>query len=338
MPRAERRAEVQEVARRAGATAAVLRRPATYAWYTGGADNRVDHSDAVGVAAIVVGEEGDWILANAIEADRIREEQSSGLEVVAHPWTDDPGPALDRLVGTGPRASDAAAEGEVDAAAELAALRLVLDAEAQTLYREVGRDARAAMDAAASQVRETMSEQDAAAVLADAARRRRLFAPVTLVAGARRLVTHRHPVPTAERLGARAMLVLCGERGGLVASLTRIVHFAEPDAEWHRRQDACETILSRMRDEATRPGRTMAEAFADCVRFYGEAGFPDEWRFHHQGGMAGYRPREVVAMPSATTLIEPGQAFAWNPSITGAKAEETFLLLDDGPEVVTGAS
>jgi Xaa-Pro dipeptidase len=88
-----------------------------------------------------------------------------------------------------------------------------------------------------------------------------------------------------------------------------------------------------MRD-ATQPGRTVGDVFDDCCRFYAEAGFPDGWRHHHQGGLTGYRSRELIAMPGTALVIEPGQAFAWNPSLPGAKAEETFVLTDAGPEVL----
>jgi Xaa-Pro dipeptidase len=91
-----------------------------------------------------------------------------------------------------------------------------------------------------------------------------------------------------------------------------------------------------MREEVTRPGRSLAEAFEGCQRLYAEAGFPDEWRLHHQGGMTGYASREVIATPNTEIPIETGQAFSWNPSITGAKAEDTFVLTDEGAEVVAG--
>jgi hypothetical protein len=48
---------------------------------------------------------------------------------------------------------------------------------------------------------------------------------------------------------------------------------------------ACATILERMREEGTQPGTTLADAFNACMRFYAEAGYPDEWKLHHQGGM-----------------------------------------------------
>jgi hypothetical protein len=51
--------------------------------------------------------------------------------------------------------------------------------------------------------------------------------------------------------------------------------------------------------------------------------------------MTGYASREIIATPRTTQEIQVGHAFAWNPSITGAKAEETFLLTEAGPEVIT---
>jgi len=134
------------------------------------------------------------------------------------------------------------------------------------------------------------------------------------------------------------MLVVSAERGGLYANVNRMVHFEEPDTELKRRHEACEILLRRMREEVTRPGRTLADAFKVCQRFYAEAGFPDEWRLHHQGGLTGYTSREIIATPHTQQEIQAGQAFAWNPSITGAKAEETFILTNDGSEQITGPS
>jgi hypothetical protein len=43
----------------------------------------------------------------------------------------------------------------------------------------------------------------------------------------------------------------------------------------------------------------------------------------------------VIATPQTHDIVETNHAFAWNPSITGAKAEDTFVLTEAGPEVVT---
>ena len=68
---------------------------------------------------------------------------------------------------------------------------------------------------------------------------------------------------------------------------------------------------------------------------YRETGFADEWQLHHQGGPAGYEPREFVGTPTVTDPVTVGQAYAWNPSITGAKSEDTFLVGPNGNEVIT---
>jgi antitoxin VapB len=82
--------------------------------------------------------------------------------------------------------------------------------------------------------------------------------------------------------------------------------------------------------EATRIGATGADVFRAAVAAYASAGFPDEWRLHHQGGPIAYRPREAIVTPDALEPFAAGMAFAYNPSITGTKVEDTFLLEVDG--------
>jgi antitoxin VapB len=198
----------------------------------------------------------------------------------------------------------------------------------------VGADATSAVDAACAALDPAMTETEAAGAVLGACRAAGLFAPALMVGGAARLARHRHPIPAAGTpLGTRALVAVCAERGGLFANLSRFVHFEPPDADLAARLEACGTILVGLR-EATRPGRTLGEVFADCRRLYAEAGHPDGWRHHHQGGLTGYRSREVIAAPGADLEIATGQAFAWNPSLAGAKAEETFLLTRDGPEIL----
>jgi Xaa-Pro dipeptidase len=333
--RTSRQQRLRELMDRRGLGALLLRSSTNFAWYTGGADNRVDHASPLGVADILITFDADYIFTNNIEAPRMREEQTPGFEMVEHPWYGDEAATLREVVGGVSLGTDFPLDGALDVSGEIAPLRYVLDADALELYRQVGADAAAAVAEAADSLEPGMSERDAAANLAAACRHRGLFSSVLLAAADERIAHYRHPIPHGEPIQRRAMLVVSAERGGLYANVTRMVYFEEPDAEVERRQRACETILNRMREEATSPGHTLADAFVDCQRFYAEAGFPEEWKLHHQGGMTGYASREIIATPQTHQEIRVGQAFAWNPSITGAKAEETFILGEGGPDVIT---
>jgi antitoxin VapB len=86
---------------------------------------------------------------------------------------------------------------------------------------------------------------------------------------------------------------------------------------------------------ASRPGTTLGTMLDIAQRSYQRQGFPDEWQHHHQGGLAGYEPREVRATPGANYVLEAGQLVAWNPTIRGAKAEETALVTAAGPRILT---
>ena len=316
-----------------GLDAVVLRRPENFAWYSGGADNRVDHASPTGVAAIVVTRTREYVVTDNIEAPRMREEQVPGWDVVEYDWYAGPGDLIRKLADGAAIGADGPDPSEVDVAGLIAPLRYRLDDDAAERYRMVGADTVAAVEAACAALTPAMTETEAAGAVTAACRGAGLFTPALMVAGADRLPRHRHPIPAGAPLGARAMIVVCAERGGLYANLTRFLHFEPPDAELAAKLETCHGILASLRD-ATQAGQTLGDGFDDCRAFYADAGFPDDWRHHHQGGLTGYRSREVIAGPGAALEIAAGQAFAWNPSLPGAKAEETFLLRVDGPEVL----
>ena len=330
-----RQQRLRELMERLQLEALLLRRSVNFAWYTGGADSRVDHASPFGVADVLITRDSECIFTNNIEAPRMREEQTPDFEVIEHPWHEDEAAAIREVVGDASLGTDFALENALDISNKVAPLRYVLDPDTVERYRKVGADAAAAIAKTASSVEPGMTEYEAAANLAAACRRRGLFSSVLLAAADDRIVSYRHPIPHGDKLERRVMLVVSAERGGLYANVTRIVSFEEPDPKIGRRQEACNTILQRMRAEATRPGRTLADAFADCRLFYAEEGYPEQWKLHHQGGMTGYGSREIIATPQTHQEIQVGQSFAWNPSITGAKAEETFILTESGPEIIT---
>ncbi len=339
MSREARREKLRKLMDRRGLGALLLQRPANFAWYTNGADNRVDHADPLGVAALLLTTDDEYVLTDNIEAPRMREEETPGFEVLEHPWYEEPSEVIKEVASEALLGADHSLEGATDVSQDVAPLRYVLDEEAVERYRRVGRDTVRAISRAIGvpyRYEDEIGELRLAAGVAEECQELGLNTPVLMAASEERMRRYRHPILRfrSRGSGSMVMVVVCAQRGGLYVNLTRILLFESPGEEIMRRQQACENILRRMR-EATVPGRSLAEVFEDCKKFYAEEGFPGEWREHHQGGLTGYGSREVIATSDTDLEIEPGMAFAWNPSLTGAKAEETFVLTESGPETIT---
>jgi hypothetical protein len=108
----------------------VLRRPANFAWYTGGADSKVDHVASEGVADLIVRPNSELVLTSTIEAPRMRAEQTPDLDVVEYPWHLDRDAAWRELVGEARVGSDLGLTGTIDLSDDIARLRRTLDADA----------------------------------------------------------------------------------------------------------------------------------------------------------------------------------------------------------------
>lgn len=331
---AEKRRRLLELMGRERLDAIVLRRPANVAWYSGGGRTHILATPEIGVADVVVTREGHEVVAPVNEARRLEREELAALEArfTVIPWADDRERALPRAGRVG---ADAPVSGALDIGEAVAEARRTLTDAELARYRLLGRDAAECMTAACERIVPGAVELDAAAELASALHERGIDPVVLLVAGEERLPLHRHPLPTDRPLGRLAMLVACARRGGLIANLTRFVSFGPLPADVfdaHRRLLHVEAGFIR----ATVPGRAVGEVFAEGVAAYAGQGFaPDEWRLHHQGGPAGYEPRDYLATSESSAKVLDGQAFAWNPSVPGLKSEDTFVAGAAGPELLT---
>jgi antitoxin VapB len=183
-------------------------------------------------------------------------------------------------------------------------------------------------------VRPGISEFEVAGLLSQAVESRGVQVIVNLIAFDDRIFSYRHPLPTPKKFQRYAMLVVCGRKWGLICSLTRLIHFGQLSDDLRHKAEAVARIDAAM-ISATRPGSTVGDVFRQAQEAYASAGFPDEWQLHHQGGSAGYEPREIIATPTSTQPILIGQAFAWNPSITGVKSEDTILVGEQTNEILT---
>jgi len=198
----------------------------------------------------------------------------------------------------------------------------------------VGLLAGQAMEVVGYKLKRGWTEIQTAAELSKELVIRGLEASVVLVAADERLRRFRHPLPTAHKIKQTVMMVVCAKGHGLIANLTRLVHFGPLSLDLKLRHRACLSVECALW-AASRPGVEAGLAFRAGAAEYSLQGFPGEWKKHHQGGPTGYETRDYLATLGERRKLQLNQAIAWNPSITGTKSEDTVLATSKGLELLT---
>ena len=334
---------VRAVAREAGLDGILLAAHHNIAWLTGGRGNRVDASREIGTSRLLITADGRlFVLANAIEMPRMLGEVLAGFDYtpVEYPWVSDQdasfavGKARDAVKASAALGADWPLPDTKNVEASLMRSRVRLTAADAAEVRALGRDAGAALGDIARALRPGDVELEIARRMMDAAQGFGARAIVALVGADERLRRFRHPVPTGTAWHHVVMMALCAERHGLIVSLSRIVATDGAPADLQERTAANAVVFGRVLS-ATRPGATAPELYAALASGYAEVGYPGEEGKHHQGGAIGYRAREWVAHPQSAEVVQDSEAFAWNPTITGTKIEDTTLVVGDRVEIVT---
>ena len=317
----------------------LIRRHENIAWLTGGAvEVRVLTPGETGVASLLVTATGKrYYFTTENEAPRLHDEEFGALdfEPVLFPWyADDTMETAQRLAGVH-IGSDTPGPGLISV--NLYPLRASLSESEIARYRWLGAQTADATVESLHEVEPGLSEYDLEALTAANLLRRGIMPSVYLFAVDDRIYKYKHAVARGARLKKYGMLNLCSRKWGLAISITRFVHFGELPAELAARFKSAAQVNAELLD-ATRVGATSAELFRVAQAAYAAEGFPGEEKYHHQGGPTGYGEREWVATPDGKETVVNNQAFAWNPSIRGGKAEDTVILHDGKIELLTATS
>jgi Xaa-Pro dipeptidase len=319
-----------------GLAGVLIRRNENVAWVTGGAvELRVLTPGETGVASLLVTAAGKrYYFTTENEAPRLHDEEFGALdfEPQVFPWWADDTAAAAAKLDEGPLGSDTPSPGLTPV--NLYPLRAALSESEIARYRWLGAETAAATVEALHEVEPGLSEYDLEAITAAGLLRRGILPSVALYAVDERIFEYKHAVPRGRRLKRYGMLNLCSRKWGLAISITRFIHFGALPADLAACFNAAAHVNAALLN-ASRVGETSAELFKVAQLAYAAEGFPGEERFHHQGGATGYGEREWVATPQGTEVVVNNQAFAWNPSIRGAKAEDTVILCDGVIENLT---
>lgn len=344
----------------------ILSRRDNFAWITAGCENAVVANTQVGIAHLAIGRETIDLFADSSDLPRMNYENNP-LQAEPHliPWYEsmeealgdfvenyDPAASIPDFMGYGdtammaqamgirpqeekrPWVSDTGIAGTENVQDELTQLRMPLCGDEIELYKEVGRLCTQAVEETCRETRPGETEWEAAARLKDKCVRLGISPDCVLVGADERLEAFRHPYPTQQPIRQCAMVILGGQKYGLNISLTRFVGFGEIPPQMHDLMDRAGHILAGM-ECAMKDGLSYSNFFDIIQSLYEDQGVPYEWTGHHQGGPTGYANREFIVTPQTEGEIHINEAFAWNPSLPGAKCEDTTILTSDGLLVLT---
>lgn len=317
-----------------------------FSWLSAGGSNGIDLSREPGAGAFLVRRDGKrFVLANRIEMPRLLAEEISedDFEPIEFAWEEEKAAlflstrAISLLVDGALLGSDLPLNAQARTIeGAIAGCRYQLTAAEIERYRALGTDAAEVIGDLMKSLTPGETEKAIARRATNNLAARDIRAVVALVAGDERLRRFRHPVPTDNIWKNLVMLVVCARRNGLIASLSRIVCAGPVPDELRRRTVAAASVNAQL-SAATRPGTSGRDLYRVAAQAYAAEGFPGAEKFHHQGGACGYRTRDWVVHPLCDERVQVTQAFAWNPSLSGTKVEETAILLDDGLETISAS-
>lgn len=335
----EKMARVEQFLKARNLVGVLITQVRNFSWITAGiADNHILITSELGAASLLVMRGGKkYVLASNSEMARLTEEDLSGLgyEAKEFKWYDDRREQFIKDIARGGEvATDAPFTNLRVIDGEIASLRYELTASEIKKYRWLGRNTAEAVEAVCVNLRPGMREREIEAMTSNELMTRGIRPTVLLIGTDDRVYNFRHAPPSGAKLRRYGMVNVCARRWGLVAAVTRFAHFGPLPRPLKQRLQAAARVNAEYQAHST-PGAKAGEILERAMKAYAEQGFEGEWENHHQGGAIGYGERDWIALPGSSDLVHERQGLAWNPTIQGAKVEDTIIAHRDHVENIT---
>ncbi len=278
------------------------------------------------VGSFLISKEKVYLVANRIEMERLLNEEVHGVdEILLFNWYENAEGAVKNNF-SGNFCSDTGTLGD-NVLEELKQLRMVLSDEEVNMYIKDGKELMEVFEDAIIELKPDMDEFQACGYISNQLISAGFLPVVLLVFSESSRKTYRHNIVRRVPLGDTFFVSTCAfKEGRPIVSMTRTVSFKKDDELLRQHYVNCKIDAQMIAN--TKTGITMREMFERIKEIYRENGYGEEFFKHHQGGLIGYKTREEVVNPSSKTVISKNMAFCYNPTITGTKSEDTFVLLD----------
>jgi Xaa-Pro dipeptidase len=314
-----------------------IKKHSNFSWLTGGEISYVNFDTEMGRVGLLVTPDKAYTVCNATEAVRMEKEsdiEEQGYEIRRFPWYEDREMAIVRELGGPNLGADYGFPGAVELSSAINSLRYSLTPWEVDRYGKLARLAAQAAEETLQTVRRGDKECAVVGRLAQRLWENRIDFVIAFCAADERIHLMQHPVTSEKKIEKLAMLSVNARKGGLLVSLNRFVQLGKVP-ESLRKQYRDVVYIDSVMMAATIPGRPAVEAFKAGLAAYKTLGYPDELELRHQGGAVGYAPREYRVNFATSEMIQENQGFAWNPSISGMKSEDTMLATSDGPVILS---
>lgn len=318
--------------------AVLLKTQPNFSWLTGGGLNMVGVVTEMGVTSLLITQEAQYVIANRIEAKRMMVEEGLedlGFTLLEHEWYEDRELELVKeIVGDVPVGCDVSAYGFINIGAQFKPLRYELTAAEIERYKFLGEKVSTAIERVLLSVKPGDTEAEITGRLSAELWKDRIDPAGYMAAADERARLYRHPIPTMNKVQKYLMLCINARYKGLITTITRLVHFGPvPSSLLNQYRDNVEIECIMIAN--TRIGEEMRRPLLAGIEAYARMGYHEEWKLHHQGGPMGYYARDIRVTPATSELVRENQAFCWNPTISGTKSEDGFIITSQGIIMIT---